>query len=193
MTLSTYESFNSNETVIYGSPATSASANKGPLFLKKELNALNNYCMLKFGEAPLAWDAGHEYSAGDYCTKDGVIYQANADNTNNEPNSAQWDVIDIIESYRPSYAWNAGTSYNPYDVVIDNNKIYEAINANNNDEPDSANWNYVADVGSQTVGTPDLSMYLAKNNSSAFTPTGEYNPATKGYVDDNLSMMVALS
>ena len=31
----------------------------------------------------------------------------------------------------------------------------------------------------------DLSNYLAKNNTTAFTPTWNYNPATKKYVDDN--------
>jgi len=31
----------------------------------------------------------------------------------------------------------------------------------------------------------DLSNYIAKNNTTAFTPTGDYNPATKKYVDDN--------
>lgn len=31
----------------------------------------------------------------------------------------------------------------------------------------------------------DLSNYLAKNNTTAFTPTWNYNPATKLYVDEN--------
>lgn len=30
----------------------------------------------------------------------------------------------------------------------------------------------------------DLSNYLAKNNTTEFTPTGDYNPATKKYVDE---------
>lgn len=32
----------------------------------------------------------------------------------------------------------------------------------------------------------DLSNYLAKDNISNYTPTGNYNPATKKYVDDNI-------
>lgn len=28
-------------------------------------------------------------------------------------------------------------------------------------------------------------LTLLKNNSNAYTPTGDYNPATKKYVDDN--------
>ena len=31
--------------------------------------------------------------------------------------------------------------------------------------------------------TVDTSIFLAKDNATEFTPTGEYNPATKGYVD----------
>ena len=36
-----------------------------------------------------------------------------------------------------------------------------------------------------TVASPDMSNYLAKNNTTAFTPSWNYNPATKKYVDDN--------
>lgn len=38
----------------------------------------------------------------------------------------------------------------------------------------------------EKIGTTDvdLSGYLAKNNTIAFTPSGDYNPATKKYVDD---------
>lgn len=36
-------------------------------------------------------------------------------------------------------------------------------------------------IGSTSV---DLSNYLAKNNTISFTPSGDYNPATKKYVDD---------
>lgn len=32
----------------------------------------------------------------------------------------------------------------------------------------------------------DLSNYLAKNNITPYTPTGNYNPATKKYVDDSI-------
>lgn len=38
-----------------------------------------------------------------------------------------------------------------------------------------------------TVASPDLSNYLAKNNTTSFTPTGDYNPSTKKYVDDSVS------
>lgn len=47
----------------------------------------------------------------------------------------------------------------------------------------SVNWQ----TGDVTVASPDMSNYLAKNNTTAFTPSGDYNPATKKYVDDWLS------
>lgn len=31
-----------------------------------------------------------------------------------------------------------------------------------------------------------FSLWLNKNNTTPFTPTGDYNPATKKYVDDNV-------
>lgn len=36
-------------------------------------------------------------------------------------------------------------------------------------------------------GSVDLSNYLAKNNTTPFTPSGDYNPATKKYADDLVS------
>ena len=47
--------------------------------------------------------------------------------------------------------------------------------------------NYVWDwTARDPLGTSvDLSNYLAKNNTTAFTPTWDYQPATKKYVDDN--------
>lgn len=36
----------------------------------------------------------------------------------------------------------------------------------------------------EATSQPDLSNYLAKDNSTEFTPTEDYNPATKKYVDD---------
>lgn len=41
-----------------------------------------------------------------------------------------------------------------------------------------------AAIGSEA---PDLSNYLAKDNATEFTPTSDYNPATKKYVDDSIS------
>lgn len=33
------------------------------------------------------------------------------------------------------------------------------------------------------VGDVDLSNYLSKDNTEAYTPSADYNPATKKYVD----------
>ena len=46
-------------------------------------------------------------------------------------------------------------------------------------------------TGNVIINPPDLSNYLAKNNTTAFTPTGDYNPATKKYVDDQVSAATA--
>ena len=40
-------------------------------------------------------------------------------------------------------------------------------------------------TGNVTIASPDMSNYLAKDNTTVFTPTWDYNPATKKYVDDN--------
>lgn len=40
----------------------------------------------------------------------------------------------------------------------------------------------------EATSQPDLSNYLAKDNSTEFTPTEDYNPATKKYVDDKINI-----
>lgn len=47
--------------------------------------------------------------------------------------------------------------------------------------------NIAPNLGVSVVIQPfmDLSNVLQKNNTETFTPTGDYNPATKKYVDDN--------
>lgn len=51
----------------------------------------------------------------------------------------------------------------------------------------TVNGNSLLGSGDITIsggGDVDLSNYLAKDNTTEFTPTGDYNPATKKYVDD---------
>lgn len=38
-----------------------------------------------------------------------------------------------------------------------------------------------------TSALPNMSNYLSKTNTTSYTPTGDYNPATKKYVDDALA------
>jgi len=54
------------------------------------------------------------------------------------------------------------------------------INAGDNVAWDGTDWDKLG-------GDVDLSNYLAKNNTTSFTPTGDYNPATKKYVDDTVT------
>ncbi|MCX6292391.1 MAG: hypothetical protein NT126_11605, partial [Bacteroidetes bacterium] len=44
--------------------------------------------------------------------------------------------------------------------------------------------------GNLVDGGKKLSDYLTKDNSSSYTPTGDYNPATKKYVDDHASLSI---
>jgi hypothetical protein len=90
-----YEDFKETETIQYGTAATSASANHAPLFIKEELNRLYNYTRMKFSEQPLEWDARKSYKIDDVVSHNGVVYQATADNGNQEPPSAAWKTFDV--------------------------------------------------------------------------------------------------
>lgn len=52
-----------------------------------------------------------------------------------------------------------------------------------NTEDTGMNYAWTGSVWDPLGATVDLSNYLAKNNTTAFTPSGDYNPATKLYVD----------
>ena len=45
-------------------------------------------------------------------------------------------------------------------------------------------------IGSTAI---DLSNYLAKDNTAVYTPTGDYNPATKQYVDNSITSQATTS
>lgn len=71
---------------------------------------------------------------------------------------------------------------------------YASLPASGNTEGDVWNvadtWMNYAWTGSvwDALGSSvDLSNYIAKDNTTSFTPTGDYNPATKKYVDDKHS------
>jgi len=88
------EDFKETEIIKYGTVASSASANKAPLFIKRELNDLYNYVKMKFSEDPLAWDARKTYSEGDVASHLGTVYIATQDNGNIEPPNVGWAVFD---------------------------------------------------------------------------------------------------
>lgn len=46
------------------------------------------------------------------------------------------------------------------------------------------NYAWTGTIWDKLGGDVDLSNYLAKDNTTAFTPTGDYNPATKKYADN---------
>lgn len=45
----------------------------------------------------------------------------------------------------------------------------------------------------ERVNNLDLSDYIKKNNTTVYTPTGDYNPATKKYVDDSIPELATTS
>ena len=62
-----------------------------------------------------------------------------------------------------------------------------------NVEDTGDNYAWTGTVWDKLAGTIDLSNYLAKDNTTEFTPTGDYNPATKKYVDDADALKISIS
>lgn len=68
---------------------------------------------------------------------------------------------------------------------IKNNTIYLVPSQSSGLNNVYDEWVYISNNW-ELIGTTaiDLSNYLSKDNTVAYTPTGDYNPATKKYVDD---------
>lgn len=51
----------------------------------------------------------------------------------------------------------------------------------------AADLTKLGNTSGTNTGDQDLSVYLSKTNTTAFTPTADYHPATKKYVDDSIT------
>jgi len=90
----------------------------------------------------------------------------------------------------PGIPWRNVEPYIVGDIVqntLADNKFYRARKNNTGIRPDLSpdDWE-VAEISDYT-NTLNPANILYKNNQDAYTPTGDYNPATKKYVDVNLS------
>ena len=106
--------------------------------------------------------------------------------------------------YEPQYPWSPATKKYVDDSIsttVASAYKYKWSVASYSNLPASGNtegdvWN-VTDTGMNYAwtwsawdalgATVDLSNYIAKNNTTAFTPSGDYNPSTKKYVDDTVA------
>lgn len=86
-----------------------------------------------------------------------------------------WDMLASV--YDPN---NIAANVFDYANFINTPTIPTNVSDLNNDS-----WYQTAsDVSSAISSAVDLSNYLAKNNTTSYTPSWDYNPATKKYVDD---------
>ena len=115
-----------------------------------------------------------------------TVWLGNVDNTSdaNKPISTatqaaldlKADKSDLSSVYK--YKWSVASYSNLPSTWLTAWDVYNVADS----------WMNYAWTGSawDALGSSvDLSNYLAKNNTTAFNPTWDYNPATKKYVDDN--------
>ena len=115
--------------------------------------------------------------------------------------------IGTIGSYKRQYLssgiiyfWNnmayeytgTSSSYNSYLLTIGSaniNRYMIIISVTLNKNSDGKYYNYDANK-EERINFDEL---LTKTNTTAYTPTGDYNPATKKYVDDAISSAITTS
>ena len=107
--------------------------------------------------------------------------EPSANFTVNKPNDLkdwQFYVLRVI-TWATAYTMTLGTDVtNPYseDLTLSANTIAHFTFL-------AKDWELELQPSTEAV---DMSNYLAKNNTTSYTPSGDYNPATKKYVDDNV-------
>ena len=110
------------------------------------------------------------------------------------------DCYNRLELFRGQYAlaWNDFTEYKegqivsfttdpglPSEVTKNYSVITGMTNTNKIPDVEPTYWEEVTiDDYLQSINSVILSQYLNINNTNVYNPTGDYNPATKKYVDD---------
>lgn len=69
------------------------------------------------------------------------------------------------------------------------NKVYCVLENNKLCRYDGTNW---VDLGGDVTKNYVDTNFIKKDNTTAFTPTGDYNPSTKKYVDDSIAAFTPL-
>ena len=84
---------------------------------------------------------------------------------------------------KPGFEWKSFTPYVVGEIVWYNGVSYKALQENYNEIPAVNSYWSLTNRSEYTLDV-DPSAYLNMNNTSPYSPTGQYNPATKKYVDD---------
>jgi len=157
------EDFKGSQTIRYGTAATSASANKAPIFIKQELNQLYNYVKMKFSEAPFDWDARKTYDIGEVCGLNNKVYKAIEVNANQEPPTSAWTEVNTD-------SLNLELKY----VQIQSNKYISLENRNNHrlmSVRDSSLGENDAGNSLASIMTPKNGLVPYDNGSSSYLGT----------------------
>lgn len=110
-----------------------------------------------------------------------------------QPSSIYNDFIDIVRNTTNEVWWKSLRSENYHIIYVSasnniivefiyDNRIYKCVSSS-----DSSGDTWSMNVTFIQIGGGGVSadQVLLKNNASPYTPTGDYHPATKKYVDDN--------
>ena len=112
-----------------------------------------------------------------------------------QPSSIYNDFIDIVRNTTNEVWWKSLRSENYHIIYVSasnniivefiyDNRIYKCVSSS-----DSSGDTWSMNVTFIQIGGGGVSadQVLLKNNASPYTPTGDYHPATKKYVDDKIS------
>lgn len=162
-----------------------------------------------------AYSASATYAVGDYVSYQGKLYKCNTAITVAEAwTAAHWTETTTMteaggsqhETMPSASAGNVGEIIQytgPTTIDYTNGYFYKCVEDSSTvpstyswEIADVQDWSHVAFwtdyTGEVIEATIDLSNYLAKDNTTAFTPIGDYNPATKKYVDDQIGAINAI-
>lgn len=142
----------------------------------------------------------------------GVAFEINSSNVVTRTNKNWYSTSSIknicvekeaIGKVNGTYSWVTGTgtfsetayqNYSEGDLFWrTNTELVKAITDISSGDTFTENTNYiVTTIDDELKLKPDFNDVLTKTNTTSYTPIGDYNPATKKYVDDKSLMVVTV-
>lgn len=94
--------------------------------------------------------------------------------------------IEDLDKLSLSYSTNIDSNTSRYLTFLYDNSEIDSYLFSIDEEDSNSNVVYMTDP--EYTFLANLDNVLAKDNTTSFTPTSDYNPATKKYVDDSISL-----
>jgi hypothetical protein len=115
---------------------------------------------------------------------------ARSDVMNLSNGSSSSNALPLTKTNRPTFMTFVNGIWAPHEYKAFLTKRLMVYVDWNTDDTATVTQTRLTSYRKNIVDKTDLNSYLSKSNTTSFTPTGDYNPATKKYVDDSIKTSI---